>query len=144
MNKKGISLAQLLSVVVVMAIISAIAILLVGKVIENTKIEACQDDALVFYSSINNLLYTSLDNISTDENNQNTVERFSDATYPSIYCEDLGIRKSDIDKYYDAGNADKFLNLSFYLKDGKLILNYEAGLDSDLILDYQIINGNIY
>ena len=144
MNKKGLSLAQLLLVIVVMAVISLISFLLVQKTIENTKIKACQNEALIFYSSINNVIYTSLDEISKDKNNPNTIERYSEVVYPSVYCEDLGIRKTDLDKYYEPGNTNKFLNLTFYLQDGKLVLLYVASIKEDLVLNYEIINGHIY
>ena len=92
LNQKGLTLVELLAVIVILGIIAAIAVPAIGNIIENTKYNAVKSDALNALSSAN-LLYAE------DANAANvTVKTLVDEGYLDSLGqlkEDMTIAKSD-------------------------------------------------
>lgn len=53
LNQKGLTLIELLAVIVILAIVAAIAIPAIGSLIENSRIKSAKNDALMILSSAN-------------------------------------------------------------------------------------------
>ena len=75
LNKNGVSLAELLAVVVVMGIIAAIAIPLVGRVIETSKRKAYLGDLVTVTEALR--IYCMTENTQTEFVNLCTPREFS-------------------------------------------------------------------
>ncbi|MFY0741195.1 prepilin-type N-terminal cleavage/methylation domain-containing protein [Solibacillus silvestris] len=52
-NEKGLSLVELLAVIVILAIVAAIAIPAIGNIIENSRIKAAKADAISYINAAN-------------------------------------------------------------------------------------------
>ncbi|EON73010.1 prepilin-type N-terminal cleavage/methylation domain-containing protein [Lysinibacillus sphaericus] len=90
-NEKGLTLIELLAVIVILAIISAIAIPAIGNIIDSSRVKAAKADAANILNSANiyfteNPSATTFDNLTKDGSG-------SDEIYKS-YIADLGTIKT--------------------------------------------------
>lgn len=63
-NQKGMTLIELLAVIVILGIIAAIAIPSIGNIIQNTKIDAVKSDAIQIINAAK--MYNSASNVPSD------------------------------------------------------------------------------
>lgn len=127
-NEKGLTLVELLAVIVILGIIAAIAIPSIGGIIENSRIKAVKADALNALSAAN-IYFTE-----EDKELNVTLEKLKS----SGYLESEGsltagtITKSDPNKFEGAGtsgsvtvtfNAATTKGISNSLKDEKIVGN---------------------
>lgn len=74
-NEKGLSLVELLAVIVILGIISAIAVPSIGNIIENTRYNAVKADAINVINAAN-IYYTD-----TNETTEVSVQKLLDEKY---------------------------------------------------------------
>lgn len=72
-NEKGLTLIELLAVIVILAIVSAIAVPAIGGIIENSRYNAVKADAINVINAAN-LYYTDTPNTSTAVTVQNLLD----------------------------------------------------------------------
>lgn len=53
LNQKGLTLIELLAVIVILAIVAAIAVPAIGNIIENSRIKAAKSDAVMILNAVN-------------------------------------------------------------------------------------------
>ena len=79
-NEKGLTLVELLAVIVILAIIAAIAVPAIGNIIENSRYNAVKSDALNVITA-GTLYYTDNPNGEADTKDQVTVEKLIETGY---------------------------------------------------------------
>lgn len=79
-NEKGLTLVELLAVIVILAIIAAIAVPAIGNIIENSRYNAVKSDALNVITA-GTLYYTDNPNGEADTKDQVTVKQLIETGY---------------------------------------------------------------
>ena len=79
-NEKGLTLVELLAVIVILAIIAAIAVPAIGNIIENSRYNAVKSDALNVITA-GTLYYTDNPNGEAETKDQVTVKQLIDTGY---------------------------------------------------------------
>lgn len=125
-NEKGLTLIELLAVIVILAIIAAIAIPAIGNIIENSRYNAAKTDAL-------NVLHAATiyfaDNAA--ENNVDVTVLKSNG-----YLDSIGTFESDQDANVVKANGGHQLTATVYFSRSKLV-NFNGATVSDIKKDNQ-------
>ena len=121
-NEKGLTLIELLAVIVILAIVAAIAIPAIGNIIDNSRYKSAKADAIMILEGAN-IYFT--DNPSEQHV---TIEELNDTGY----IENLGTFKDNLDGEVtkDTNNDNKLtLNGTATLSNGKTITFTDATIE---------------
>lgn len=142
LKQKGLSLAELLAVVVIMGIIAAVAIPLISHVIDNTREKAIIADVNSYYDSIRLFTITDSNSPYGSEGSPLFVIGKSGSSIPNqIYnAKTVNIDVDSLDKY---DNEKTVFKLTFYTDENNdLIVSFELLYLDDFIIDkYTVKNG---
>ena len=89
-NEKGLTLIELLAVIVILAIVAAIAIPAIGNIIENSRIKAVKSDAATIISAAN--LYYTEKGTGTEFNQGTGTEYVKDSGNFTTYKVDKDLK----------------------------------------------------
>ncbi len=80
-NEKGLTLVELLAVIVILAIVAAIAVPAIGNVIENSRYKATKSDAITVLNAANIYFTEKQTNEKGEAVESVTIEELNDAGY---------------------------------------------------------------
>lgn len=118
-NERGLTLVELLAVIVILAIVAAIAFILIGNVIENSKKDAHVSNALQLISAAK--LYDATEGV--DESGEITLTELQQSGYIGSLVDPWGENDDENDGYGDNATVSKNID-----EDG---VSYSVTLPSD-------------
>lgn len=100
-NEKGLTLVELLAVIVILAIVAAIAVPAIGNVIENSRYKATKSDAITVLNAAN-IYFTE-----NSDKSEVTIEELNTAGYledPGTFA-DGNVKEAKVIKVSDGSNT---------------------------------------
>ena len=106
-NEKGLTLVELLAVIVILAIVAAIAVPAIGNVIENSRYKATKSDAITVLNAANIYFTEKQTNEKGEAVKSVTIEELNDAGYledPGTFA-DGNVKEAKVIKVSDGSNT---------------------------------------
>lgn len=138
-NEKGLTLVELLAVVVILGIIAAIAVPSIGNIIENSRVKAIKADALMVLSAADMYFIENPPTVATDDsgaNNPVSVKTLKEEGFLDDEASFEGTAANAKVAYFADGN--KFTGTG---KNANVVLEFEEATKSDINDATKVENG---